>query len=474
MNSRSTSQQFPITKQQLQRYIKQCEEQFKANIQPCKKPSLEARMFIFAAKHGLWRGFPRKMRLLNLFINILVGLVMKFTSYIPIAHVVNTMQVKRSKKEEKSDKYAHLNVAIGRYLNAIAIDLFFHFPVRYGQKFRDDIRIEGIENLRRALIKGKGAIIPSAHVGSYFQMLTAIAQTRLKQPLPVVKNGVITNKTTKKMDVVLLLNPVNASMIEILCDRFEHVHLIIKNNIEQVKNEIDAHLANNHIIVLMIDYSEPNQLRVPFDKPPYDFLFPIPQLVSSYSNRGIPVVPGITLHNGTIHRSTVRFLPVMEMEEEGPNYAKKERYGMFSYRINQIINPYIAAYLHCWESIWGFARRGNLRLSIPESKRYSDFLRTVMNWLKIFIDNSFVPNRKDTEILEKINEIESIADALNGKSYIAINESFSIPRSFIDVSLLSSNQVLKKISRVVIKQTSPKTMQEFPQIQQIFEDITQL
>jgi KDO2-lipid IV(A) lauroyltransferase len=242
------------------------------------------------------------------------------------------------------------------------------------------------ERLKNALALGKGVIMPSVHTGDFILMLGSL----VLKGYPVAAVG----------------NLQNITLFQHLIPRsdFGSLYVIGSTKFGEIKEQMAEHLQRNHIVFLMQDYANNQQLATPWSPGRYEFLIHTPQSwISLHHKYGSPIVPVINHPQGELGKIIVDFLdatPVIQLNQKLQNSSSKELHGRMSMALNHLLLPYILAYSHVWEEILNFlnARIGDVLL-IPANTSLDALIPLVKAKCQSLIDHSYEPGREDGVIL---------------------------------------------------------------------------
>ena len=136
----------------------------------------------------------------------------------------------------------------------------------------------------------------------------------------------------------------------------------------------------------------------------------------------------------------------METSRKYWNASSEEFHGQLSTKINSVLYPYIRIYAPYWEELMRFAGlRCKDRLEFPKQCSINQFLNLCHQKMIEIIDSSWEPKRDNVNILKRIDNLFiELSNAINQPNFIILQN-----RSFINLSLMNSQQEISKILKVM-------------------------
>ncbi|HNX51109.1 MAG TPA: lysophospholipid acyltransferase family protein [Thermoanaerobaculaceae bacterium] len=173
---------------------------------------------------------------------------------------------------------------------------FVRFSGRDRSRLRALVELHGLENLRATLSGGQGAIVVTAHVGSWALYVTALASSGIPSALLVGRQH------NPRVDAFILAIPGNA------------VQFISKGR--AAPRDILRALKDNRAVVMVADqHSGPRGEIAPFLGRPASTL-PLPGAIAARHGTPICVLAGHRVTHGT-HRVDITRLEMPEGGDEG-------------------------------------------------------------------------------------------------------------------------------------------------------------
>lgn len=281
--------------------------------------------------------------------------------------------------------------AMGRLVKAsfvhmalLILDIMLKAPNYDKRDLGRVVRWDGIEHLDAALAGGKGALVPSIHVGDFFHCVGALALD------------------PKGYEVAAVANMKNQLVFDMLVQlpRFKRLHVVGRDSFDKVQEVIVDHLRHNRVVLLMHDIAKGSNLRVPFIPGRRDFLVPVPQgVVAFHLATGAPVLPLVAEPRERFTRSILRFVdpvPVKAACDAAAGLPPRGAHGTISAAINAALFPYIERYVHCFEEVSTFASRVlDVRVRFDKGMPAGKAIGAIASMVDGIIDGSFEPGRDD-------------------------------------------------------------------------------
>ncbi len=342
-------------------------------------------------------------------------------------------------------------------LSAALIEFFFDvtfmMPGRTNETLKYDMSWEGLENVQEALKQGKGLIITGLHIGQFIQPGRILLATKYEY-----------NGKQRPIFLGILSSAENEFLVREQAKTYPNLDVIITDNFHQLKQGIENHLKKNHVVYVVQDFCNQNQLRVPFihGMKKYDFLMPCPQLLSHFHFKmGAPVIYCINIPNGDLSKTHTIFSkpvdlyrsPQTEPDEkmrkelirfQNNQMEEYERFGLISTEINRALNPYILQYPFYWEEVYPFWKRSSYIIDLTNQKSVADALRTVSERMIAFLRNSFEPGRNTKDLVATFDQLKSYASQI--KDYKINNQEVLKEHDF---GRMNTDKMLKAIKNLV-------------------------
>ncbi|MHA1820244.1 MAG: hypothetical protein ACTSVC_07210, partial [Promethearchaeota archaeon] len=202
--------------------------------------------------------------------------------------------------------------------------------------------------------------------------------------------------------------------------------LVNTDSFNKIKPKLIDFLKKNYIVVIMVDFSNSKQLRIPFYLPPWDFLIPSPLSAASlHFNSGAPIITAI-IHPKRLSfissKLVVKFLDSLYFLEDlnnNPNNdkiydedleKKKKLYGRIMYNINLKTNRFLLKFPFYWEELLGLTSgKIDYIIHFKEDLDILELFTFIKKELDIFFEKTYVPyfhdENKDKFILEELDKI---------------------------------------------------------------------
>jgi len=365
------------------------------------------------------------------------------------------------------------------YVFEMFLDVTFFIPNHNFKTINKYVKMEGYDEIVKALQKNKGVLIPFIHVGEMYHPISVLTHTKIKIHDKIQKNG-----------IVVIASKENEFLFQPWLKRCDNLYIVITADFKTLSGEIEEHLRNNRCVFIMQDYFKNHQLRVPFiyGSKKFNFLIPCPQLLTYCHNKiGTPIVPCFTIPQKDMTRSYVKFFPMIDInlldpEKEPPeiredllklrenklNYRKQN--GLLSLKINQLLYPYAIKYPYYWQMIYTLFKRSSYKIKFDKIQSYYEFYSIILIKLKNFIEKSYEPGRKDNEILEIINRLNEEIKPMSEDP----KAHFNLHKKYIEIGLLSSQAAVNKVTSIALSKQNQYIKRTYPQIQQLFLDLIHL
>ncbi len=412
------------------------------------------RLSNFIHKYKINRGFEKFPFLAFKILSIFIG----------IEHAINghkqlskTWQFFYPKKEKM---YRHWTNLFVRYNIELWLDTTFYLPLRNATNEEYFNPIEGFENLKQAILKKKGVLVPTIHIGEFYHTLFSLFH----------KEIVIDGKK-QKIPLVVLGSKENDFLFKEQLKPIKNLKVILTDDFKILKKTVEHYLKKNYTVFLIQDYYFPNQLRTPFyynskntkSSKNSNFLIPCPQMITHFHlNLGCPIIPVIAIPKHNLKHSRVKFLPeicpqTMDISKENEKLkneiinfrnnalTKKQRYGLISLLINRELYPYVFKYPYLWQEAFLFFDRTKFRIQLKDIKSYVELLHTILVKLKLFIKKTYEPGRKDSKILQIIGGIELDLENFEQDP----NEELQINNKFIELGRMNGRNAISKIILII-------------------------
>lgn len=365
------------------------------------------------------------------------------------------------------------------YTGDMFLDITFFVPNHNFDSMNRFCKLEGFDEVQKALQGDKGILIPFIHMAEMYHPISALVHTKVKIHDKVQKNG-----------VVIIASKENEFLFQPWLKRCDNLSIPVTADFKILSKEIEEHLIKNRSVFIMQDYFKKHQLRVPFiyGSKKYNFLIPCPQLLSfCHYKLGTPIVPCLSLPEKDMSRSRVKFFPkidinLLDPDKESPEIREdllklrqnklnyRQQNGLLSLKINQLLYPYALKYPYYWQMIYTLFKRSSYKIEFNNVKSYYEFYTIILKRLKTFIEKSYEPGRKDTRILEIINLLNDEIKPMN----VDPKTKFNIHRKYIQIGLLSTQAAINKVASIALSKRNHYVKQNYPKIQQLFLELINL
>lgn len=322
---------------------------------------------------------------------------------------------------KQKKKLYHANAI---YMGILYLDAMFHSSNLYPKTLNHFVQFENLRFIYDALKKGKGAIIPTLHVGMFFQVLGSMTYIR------------------PKINITTVIQPRNRVMYENILSRPEltNFHVVNSTSFKELGPILAERLAKNHLIIVYYDYSRAHQLRVPFESGRYPYLITTPQSIFLlHKIHKSPIIPALLSPNKEFGISKIKYLdpnPLFQVSNKYWNESSKIFLGEMSIKLNQIFAPHLRKYNHIWEEFRKFSTRCSDSFEIEANWTNNDLIKSIQQKIINLLDQSYESNRDDKKILEMVDTIIKI---LRKELDDPILDTIVKP-NLIDLSFKSANQ----------------------------------
>jgi hypothetical protein len=286
-------------------------------------------------------------------------------------------------------------------MTTLYLDAMFHSSNINSKTLPRFVTFKNFNYLQGALEKGQGAIIPTLHVGMFFQVLASLAYYR------------------PKIEVITVIQPRNKMMYENVLTRPEltNFHTVPATSFSKLRPILLDHLRKNHVLVVYHDYSKAHQLRVPFLQGQYPYLITSPQSIFKlHKESKSPIIPALLSPDDVFGRSIIEFQnpqPFYDIANQYQNQNEKIYYGEMSIYLNKIFSPHLRKFNHIWEEFRKFTTRTSDFYEFPDYIKLSDLVQDFENKITNIIRQSYERERPDKTILQLIhNHCELIQSSL--------------------------------------------------------------
>jgi lauroyl/myristoyl acyltransferase len=319
-------------------------------------------------------------------------------------------------------------------MGTLLVDLMLKAPNYDGRNYTRVVKFEGLEHLEKALSLGKGALVPSIHVGQFFHCLGGLL--------------------LKGYEMAAVGNMKNRLVFEGVMGfpQYRKLHAVPRDSYEKIQANLIQHLKKNRIVFLMHDIARAHNLRTPFIRGQKDFLVPTPQgIVALQRETGAPIVPIVSIPQDRFTRSIVKVLDpsgIQNAIDQHRDDPPEIFHGHVSTAINKEIFPYILQYPHCYEELTGIGSfLLDLAIKLPRKASLLDVIGTIEKDVDALIRGSFEPGRADPRLLEWLG-----TGWKHGKDFLANGGGveFTLPtRASIKIGGRVTSEQLSKILAVL-------------------------
>ncbi|MBN2151256.1 MAG: hypothetical protein JW839_07425 [Candidatus Lokiarchaeota archaeon] len=271
-------------------------------------------------------------------------------------------------------------------MGTLLLDLMLKAPNYDATNYTRVVRFEGLEHLEGALALGKGALVPSVHVGQFFHCLGALL--------------------LKGYEIAAVGNMKNRLVFEAVAGfpQYRKLRAVPRDSYERIHASLVRHLRRNRIVFLMHDIARAHNLRVPFVHGQRDCLVPTPQGIAALQREtGAPVVPVVAVPDGRFTRSVVRVLDpaaIQKAIDQHKGDPPGAFHGHLSTAINKELFPYVVRYPHCHEELTGIGGfLLDLAVKFPRGAGLADVIGAAEKHVAALVRGSFEPGRADERFL---------------------------------------------------------------------------
>jgi len=423
--------------------------------------NLVFRLSQFIHKYRINRFFEKTPFLGFRMLAILVGIVSAIKGHEQLSKTWNFFFPKKRKL------HRHWTDIFIRYNIELWMDSTFYLPLRNASNGEYFNPIEGFENLKQAILKKKGVLVPIIHICEYYHTLFSLFHKKIE----------IDGKTQKIL-LAILSSQENDFLFREQLKPIKNLNVILTDDFKRLKDTIEIHLKKEYTVFFAYDYFSKNQLRIPFIYNSSDFLIPCPQMINHFHSKlGSPIVPVISTPIDNLKHSNVRFLPEISIEtmnithetevlkQEIRNYRKgtlnkKQKYGLISLLINRQLYPYVLKYPFLWQEGFLLFKRSQFRIQLKDIKSYRELLKEILPKLELFINRSYEPGRKDEKILQEIKNIFSNLKKMNKDP----EDNLQIKNKYIELGRLNGKDAFTKVISILENFLTLNIRQNYEQI----------
>lgn len=329
------------------------------------------------------------------------------------------------------------------HMGQMLIDLMFLFPNITPSNIDTFLSYSNLERLDKALAIGKGVLLPTVHVGNFFNIVAALVGHSKKYPL------------------VVIANMGNQKVFEELIAKYhlKHLYMIGRDDFPKLEQKLITHLNANHCILIMYDMGKKSQLRTPFCLDKYRFLVHTPQSIFALHRKtGAPILPVVAKPKNSVIYHDIIFCDPSPLEQISQRFSsqnivntqntflKKQFYGELATKLNQMLFPYLAAYPHVWEEVHNFTvSRSGDEIYFPINITLQSFISQCHSKLLWILENSYEPNRNDELIKQILNvDFPRMYNAIREPNRVLFNH-----KTRIRLNNLSGLQSFQKLSRIL-------------------------
>ena len=434
------------------------------------------RLSNFIHKYKINRGFEKIPFLAFKMLSIFIGIEHSINGH---AQLSKTWQFFYPKKENMYRQWTNQFV---RYNIELWFDTTFYLPLRNAKNEEYFNPIEGFENLKQAILKKRGVLVPTIHIGEFYHTLFSLFH----------KEITIDGKK-QKIPLVVLGSKENDFLFKEQLKSIKNLKVILTNDFKILKKTVEHYLKKNYTVFLIQDYYFPNQLRAPFyynskkskNSKNSNFLIPCPQMITHFHlNLGCPIIPVMAIPKHNLKHSLVKFLPeispqTMDISKESEilkneiiNFrnnalTKKQRYGLISLLINRELYSYVFKYPYLWQEAFLFFDRTKFRIELKDVNSHFEMFSILINRLRQFIEKTYEPGRKDGEILQIIKEINIDLEKMKKDP----KDNLRINNKYIELGRLNGKNAFIKAISIILKFQSVYIRQNYKQISEKLNSI---
>ncbi|MHA1746280.1 MAG: LpxL/LpxP family acyltransferase [Promethearchaeota archaeon] len=358
------------------------------------------------------------------------------------------------------------------------LDTTFYLPIRSPENIEYFTPVIGLDNIQRALQKGKGAFLTTVHFGefnhSYFNLL---------------HQHFTLNGKPQKFYIAALSSAENEFLFRAMAESIPNFEVILTGSFRELKAKIEKRLAQNSVVMVMQDYFHPAQYRVPFiyGKERYNFLVPCPQMLSYFHlKQGTPVIPAICLPGKNLKHSTVKFLPEIslqtcnledyhpKLQQDLIKYRKGElpytkHFGLLSTIINAQLYPNIMTHPYLWQASYLFFERTQFRIVLKNVTHLGTLFRISAEQLLNFMEKSYEPGREDEQIVPLLEEWHKFATKCEREGNAV--GTCQIQNKHIEIGRLNSAAAFRKVNHIIRSHQSSAFRQQYPEFDKLLDKI---
>lgn len=386
---------------------------------------------------------------------------------------------------KKEKMYRHWTNLFVRYNIELWLDTTFYLPLRNATNEEYFNPIEGFENLKKAILKKKGVLVPTIHIGEFYHTLFSLFH----------KEITIDGKK-QKIPLVVLGSKENDFLFKEQLKSIKNLKVILTDDFKSLKKTVEHYLKKNFTVFLIQDYYFPNQLRAPFfynskksknsnNNNNSNFLIPCPQMITHFHlNLGCPIIPVIAIPKHNLKHSLIKFLPeicpqtmdISKVNEILKNeiikfrnnaLTKKQRYGLISLLINRELYPYVFKYPYLWQEAFLFFDRTKFRIEFKDVDSHYEMFSILVNRLSQFIDKTYEPGRNDNIILQEIQKLSIDLEEMEKDP----EDKLQITNKYIELGRLNGKDAFTKAISIILKIQTAYIRQNYKQISEILNSI---
>jgi len=284
-------------------------------------------------------------------------------------------------------------------MSLMFFDILFLLPhLNIYKDINKYFKFKGIHYLKKALKKGKGVVIVSAHTHNFLFLSVALALSGYKVNLLMETQsyyGILDEMLKSGMNIIT--TPTKS---------------IIKNeNIRRkLKNKLNKILQNNEILIILQDFGREHYSLMHF----FGNLCYTPIGAISLSlKHGSPIIPTFIKSNSNKHLFEINFEPPFELIKENlPN--DRELILFNAYRLNKYIERYIKRNFIHWHLLHAYHERKIYSIDI--NYRYKSLIDMILDRIEFFkelIMKSYEPGRDDEKIIGILDDVSLKIRELN-------------------------------------------------------------
>jgi KDO2-lipid IV(A) lauroyltransferase len=278
----------------------------------------------------------------------------------------------------------------GIQMTELFLDVITHLPYFSLYKdFEKFFEVSGLQNLDKALEKGKGVVLLTGHIGNYLFLCSFFALKGYKV------NFILEYATFR--DILDVLRNVGIKLIP--APRPENENLK-----QKIKEKIKSCLLNNEIIVIMQDAGMKHHSLVEFFGEACHSPLGGAYYAIKYES---PIIPAFIKSFPQKHLHKIRIYPEFELEKNG---LQDEQEIIFynTLRLNKFLEREIKRNFIYWNNLAIFhIRKIFKKTKIFQGKNILDSLIKEIQFYKNYIKYSYEINRDDKVLIELLNNIDN-------------------------------------------------------------------